>query len=421
MLCCLLLWSLLLGAVLEARASALAPETGMADDRVLLAGGPTADAAVSAWTGLGVDVVRIHVLWSRIAPGAGATRAPRGFRASDPNDPHYSWAATDAAVDRVRGAGIRVMLTITGPGPLWSSGAPGRRQPRYRPSAVQFGRFAEAVARRYGDRVDRYIVWNEPNQPGWLQPQSTCAGHVCTPAAPAIYRHLVLAAEPAIKRGDPGAQVLIGALAPRGHSAKDPEAQLRPLTFLRWFGCVTKTFKPVRSGTCRHFAPAVGDGLAFHPHGVLSAPSAFPADPDDVNFASLPHLESTLDRIQRAGGVRAGGRNPYERLDLYLDEFGYQTNPPDHISGVSAAKQDRWLQEAAYRAWRDPRVRNLTQYEWQDEPVIKGGSGGWQSGLRYLSGAPKPAPGALRHPVLHRPRPATALGPDPTRHRVADR
>ena len=78
-----------------------------------------------AWAGLGVDVVRIHVLWSRIAPAARATRAPRGFHASDPDDPHYAWTATDAAVDRVRGAGMRVMLTITGPGPLWTSGAPG--------------------------------------------------------------------------------------------------------------------------------------------------------------------------------------------------------------------------------------------------------------------------------------------------------
>jgi hypothetical protein len=60
---------------------------------------------------------------------------------------------------------------------------------------------------------------------------------------------------------------------------------------------------------------------------------------------------------------------------------------------VSLATQDRWLQIAAYRAWRDPRVRLLTQYQWFDEPLRRAGSpfAGWQSGLRFLSGKAKPA------------------------------
>ena len=32
---------------------------------------------------------------------------------------------------------------------------------------------------------------------------------------------------------------------------------------------------------------------------------------------------------------------------LWLDEYGYQTNPPDPFLGVSPARQDQWLQEAA--------------------------------------------------------------------------
>src|SRR3712207_7152523 len=43
-----------------------------------------------------------------------------------------------------------------------------------------FARFAGAVARRYGSRVDRYLMWNEPNQPGWLRPQAECRGRRCT-------------------------------------------------------------------------------------------------------------------------------------------------------------------------------------------------------------------------------------------------
>jgi hypothetical protein len=35
---------------------------------------------------------------------------------------------------------------------------------------------------------------------------------------------------------------------------------------------------------------------------------------------------------------------------------------------VSPHRQDRWLQQAAYLAWRSPRVELLTQYLWRDEP-----------------------------------------------------
>ena len=43
-----------------------------------------------------------------------------------------------------------------------------------------------------------------------------------------------------------------------------------------------------------------------------------------------------------------------------------------------------------------PRVRNITQYQWRDEPVVARGGGpreyaGWQSGLRYVNDRPKPA------------------------------
>src|SRR6201999_1094930 len=44
----------------------------------------------------------------------------------------------------------------------------------------------------------------------------------------------------------------------------------------------------------------------------------------------------------------------------------------------------------AYRAWRAPRVRNLTQYVWRDERLGPGGAG-WQSGLRFADDRPKPA------------------------------
>ena len=167
---------------------------------------------------------------------------------------------------------MKVMLTVTGPGPLWTSRSPSAGNFRSKPDAVKFAAFATAVAKRYGDRVDRYILWNEPNLSQWLQPQSSCSKGRCTPVAPHLYRDLVRAAYPAIRAADPGAQVLAGALAPRGYDVKRNNDTPRPLAFLRAMGCVDAKFRRLRSGFCAGFQPATADGFAYHPHGIRNSP-----------------------------------------------------------------------------------------------------------------------------------------------------
>jgi hypothetical protein len=367
------LLALLLLLVLAAPARAAGPEVGIADDRILLAGGPDADAAVAEWKNLGIEQVRIYALWSRIA----------GPSPSAPDD----WAQLDHAVNRVVDAGMKPLLTVTGPGPLWSSRRAERGDARWDPDPAAFADFAGAVAARYGDRVDRYVIWNEPNLGSWLRPQAACFGKVCTAVSPHLYRGLVRAAYPAIHAADPRATVLIGAMSSRGTDMRGENSTIRPMAFLRALGCVDTAFRKVRSGRCKGFQPAKGDGFAFHPHGVLTAPDKAFLNPDDVSLASLPRLERVLDRIQRGGGLKAST----SRFGLYIDEYGYQTNPPDRLVGVSATQQSTWLQRAAYEAWRDPRVKLFTQYLWRDEPRHNGGYGGWQSGLRFADGSAKPS------------------------------
>jgi hypothetical protein len=283
---------------------------------------------------------------------------------------------------------MRVMLTITGPGPLWSSGSPRRGEPTFRPRPAAYAAFAEAVARRYGDRVDRYILWNEPNISSWLRPQARCARRRCTPVAPHLYRGLVRAAYPAVRAADPGAQVLIGTMSPRGGDLTRANSTTRPLAFVRALGCRTARFARIRTGACRRFRPAVGVGFAFHPHGGLTAPERSLRHPDDVNIAELGDLRRTLDRLQRRRALRATTR----RFGIFIDEYGFQTRPPDPAAGVRPRRQDQWLQRAAYAAWRDPRVKLLTQYLWRDEPRGENGTfGGWQSGLRFAGGRAKPS------------------------------
>ncbi|HET6506353.1 MAG TPA: hypothetical protein VFG42_06160 [Baekduia sp.] len=405
----------LLALSLIAAASAVASpqvRVGIADDGVLLHSPERAPEVVARWKAAGIETVRVQVRWAGIAPDELSPTMPIGFHPTDPYDPRYDWAYLDQAMGLLVANGLTPILSVTGSGPLWSSRVPSLGNPRYQPDPAKFGDFATAVARRYGRVVTQYLIWNEPNQPLWLQPQQECpvAGRKCTPVAPHTYRALVRAAYPAIHRADPGAQVIAGTLAPRGADPLQRNRPLRPLAFIRAFGCVDERFKPVRTGRCRGFQPARIDGFAYHPHSIKASPTTPSPHTDDADLADLGKLEKTLDAVQRARGFTTptGAHAP-----LHLTEFGYQTNPPDPYDGIPPARQSRWLQEAAYIAWRDPRVRTLVQYEWQDEPTKSVGSGrkkyaGWQSGLLDKNGRPKPALAGFEHPFF---ADATTLAP----------
>ncbi|HET6550078.1 MAG TPA: cellulase family glycosylhydrolase [Solirubrobacter sp.] len=394
-------------AVLAAAAPARAAdfEMGMEDEGLLLSNQHLAPAAVQAWHALGVDVVRIHARWWVIAPGLNSRKPPRGFHASDPDDRHYDWTNLDAAVDMVRSAGMDVMLTITGPPPRWASGRPRKHNRLYKPQPRKFAQFARAVATRYRDQVDRYLIWNEPNQKGWLQPQWKCTRRhgYCRPVSPHIYRGLVRAATPAVHRADPGSEVVLGELAPIGHAPISNLTPMAPLPFLRTMGCVDARYRSIRTGACKHFRSAYADSFGYHPHPLKLAPDEHNPDRDEAQFGDLRRLFKVLDRLRHRHRLRIG-RN------VHLTEFGYQTSPPDRAVGIKLSLQTRYLQQAAYIAWKTKRVRGLSFYQWDDEPVVNLGRGtkryaGWQTGLRFNSGRPKPVLSTMAAPfVVDRPR-----------------
>jgi hypothetical protein len=311
---------------------------------------------------------------------------PSGFKPRDPEDPGYHWGAVDQAVNAVHAGGLKVILTVTGSGPVWGTEKPKRGKPRVNPDAKKFADFATATATRYGSKVDTYIVWNEPNINLWMQPQATCVKRRCTPHSPHQYRKIVLAAVPALTRADPGAKVLIGALAPAGTTLRAPNNKVRPLEFLRAFACVDKKYRPIRTGECKRYKAPTAYGFAYHPHGILKAPSKRSPNKDDAQMADLSRVISTLDKLTRKRRVKTSDRSLNGRFGLYLTEYGYQTRPPDRILGVSASLQSTYLQQAAFLAAKQPRVRNMTQYVWIDE---RGSGSGWQSGMRYFNGTAK--------------------------------
>jgi hypothetical protein len=394
---------LLLALALPAPALA-APNAGVSimDDQLLL---DEQDAAVverhmRRFRSLGVDRVRVSAFWDQIAPRPGRRRKPR-FDAASPTAARYNFANLDRVVRAADRSGLKVMISITTPAPLWATGDPGRHDRQWKPKPGEFALFAHAVAARYAPWVDQFAILNEPNQPGWLAPQTDRRG----PYAPHHYRRLVRAAFPAIRRASARDTILVGELASSGSVNRGPSSAIRPLAFLRAFGCVSRSFRKLRSGRCRGFKPPRADAIGHHPYQFFRHPSRRSEHRDDAAIGDGRRLLRFLDRLvrkRRLISARGG------RLDVFYTEFGYQTDPPDPYAGIPLRRQDRWLQEAAKVAWQTPRVRSLNQFRLTDGRILPGGGfqayREFQSGLLFRDMRTKPAYASFRHPFVARRR-----------------
>jgi hypothetical protein len=384
--------TLVLCLLAPAAASANATlETGIADDDIVLKSPSVAAGYAADWAAAGVDDVRVHVGWREVSPDPSSALPPREFRPSDPDT--YDFGALDRAVRVLREHGLHVTLGLWGPAPVWASQDPSRKDGRWKPSPAYFKAFATAVARHFAADVDRYEIWNEPNHPLWLLPQRSNGARV----APHLYRALVQAATPAIHDADPGATVLMGALAPSGSDSHSSGAAIRPLAFLRSMACVDSRYRALRTGSCKGFSAPAEDAFSLHPHGIKLSPDAHPRSSDDAPLGALGHFEAVLDKLTKAHRLKVLGGPA--RFPLYLTEFAYQTNPPDRFLGVPMSTQAAWLSRSAQKAWGDPRVRSLTWYVWKDGPLGRNGSG-WQSGVLRSDGTAKPSLAAFRLPFV---------------------
>ncbi|WP_210493078.1 hypothetical protein [Patulibacter sp. SYSU D01012] len=399
--------ALALAAVPATASAAGSIEIGMADDNVLngvIDGGPVPggqDATLQKWKDSGVQDVRLFAKWDTMAPDAGATKPPAGKDLADPAT--YDFSGLDARINLVRKHGLNITLVVTGQAPVWGSQEPARRKAVWKPDPKKFGKFAEAVTKHVAARVDRYIVWNEPNVGTWLQPQYECAGTKCTPYAPHLYRELARAGYAAIHANDDVARVGIGATSSKGNAlAKGVATPMQPMVFLREMACVTSKYKATRKGACKTFKPVTGETLAYHPHSSTISPGTKDKDPGNARMGDLSRLTTVIDKLTAKKRVKVKGA---KRLPLWLDEYAYETNPPDtaHKEFPSPKTAATWSQWAWSIAARNPRVELLTQYEWFDEStkVDEGRvANRWQSGLYYIDGSPKPLAQVFAHPIF---------------------
>jgi hypothetical protein len=240
-----------------------------------------------------------------------------------------------------------------------------------------------------------WTIWNEPNHPGFLQPQWQQTSTGLAPNSPYLYRRLVDAAYPVVKQLEPDSTVLVGATSSIGmNRPSSPEAGMAPLVFLRALACVDRRLRPLETGSCSGYTPLEGDGWSHHPYELLHTPDwSDRRNPDTAMMGDLGRLTRLLDRLVAMHRIAPGIRS------VWLTEFGYESNPPDPVKPFSPLEQARLINWAEYLAWRNPQVKSFAQFLLNDMGTVSSADatrgkrdwGDWQSGLYFRDGTAKPA------------------------------
>ncbi len=432
--------ALVLGAVLApaAQASPTQMSIMMDDDLLVYRNDSTAASALTRMKSIGVDTIRVTVLWQTVAEFARFTKADmaklkgtknqrareaarrqnRRFKPANPSTyPIRNWDRYDNLVRAASERSILVYFNVTGPGPRWAHATKPKgstaSQRTFKPKAREFKLFVTAVGKRFDGtyrdengsraplpRVTMWSLWNEPNQGGWLSPQWENG----RPASPALFRKLYQSGYAGLVSTGHRADneiILLGETAPLGKDAKTGKSPMRPKQFIREL-----------------FAGDVGTGLpasgyAHHPYTKNISPVQRDPHPDSLTMANISELGELLDQMAVSTGKVPAG------LPLFMTEYGFETNPPDPFSGISYDLQAKWNTLGEYLSYLNPRIASQAQFLLVDGSPVRSkprnSKSYWftyQSGLFTQRGQTKPAAYAYQLPFVVTPvavDPETAL------------
>ncbi|HEV8462957.1 MAG TPA: DUF5722 domain-containing protein [Gaiellaceae bacterium] len=343
---------------------------GIYDDAQTLYG--PIDQSMVTLKQLHVQELRVNLYWG----GVYGVAKSRPKSATSPSDPAYDWELYDRVVRYANQYGMRVLFTVYGT-PAWANGG---RPLNYAPTrAIDLRNFVIAAAKRYGGGfpdgqggflppVKEWLAWNEPNNPNFLAPQykKTATGWTIQSAADYVrICNAVYSGVHATLYGNE--RVACGVTGPRGNNnPNSSRPSVSPLAFLR----------AVKTDGLKSF-----DAWAHHPYyaGATDQPTTKPVGARGnpataVTMGNFSDLQKLLTQL-------------YGNKRIWITEYGYQTNPPDKLLGVSYAKQAAYLKQAFALARQNPRVDMMIWFLLRDEPKLAG----WQSGLETVAGKKKPS------------------------------
>jgi hypothetical protein len=364
----------LLAATARPAAASPAMRVGIFDQAQTMFGQVT--TAFSLLGTLHPQVVRINLNWG--GPFGVARRRPAN--PTDPNDPAYSWARYDRAVNLAAKDGIQVLFAVYGT-PLWANGRqPMNVAPQF---AIDLRNFAYAAATRYSGTfaakgktlpaVHDWLAWTEPNNPSYLTPQYRDIAGAWVIESAITYTAICNAVYGGVHATSAaGERVACGGTAPTGNN--DPTSthpSVAPLTFLR----------AVKASGLASFDAWAHDPFPGSPSETpTTKPVGTPGHPDtSVRFGNIDDLTNLVTKL-------------YGFSPIWVTGYGYETNPPDAVAGVSPAKQAAYLTEAFGIARANPRIQLMLWYLLIDDRKPSG----WQSGLIGRAGKKKPSFSAFR-------------------------
>ncbi|MCX7691057.1 O-antigen ligase family protein [Thermoflexus sp.] len=314
---------------------------------------------------LGISRIRAFFPWSQIEPERG----------------RLDWTEADAVMADVQAAGLE-LVAVLGDSPPWAARRAGPMAPPLNPA--DFARFAGAFASRYGQRMQFYQIWDEPNLTiGW-------GGGFPDPET---YWVLLREAAAAIRQADPDAVIVLAGLAP---TVEQGPWNLADWLFLeRLYRLCAREGREAtgegRVAPCPYF-----DIVAAKPYGFDTGPEDRRVDPEVLNFSRAVLLREVM--------VRYGD----EGKPVWASHWGWNALPPGwtgrpSIWGqVDEATQARYVQEAIERVRREwPWMGTMFLESWRpdappDDPrwgfALVDPTGRWRPAAEALRAAARSAP-----------------------------
>jgi hypothetical protein len=262
------------------------------------------------------------------------------------------------------------------------------------PDPATFCQWVGNIATQY-PTITKFIVGNEVNATRFWSPQHSARN---PNYGAQTYEQTLARCYDALKAVNPSIEVIGMGLAPRSVSA----SSTKPLDFIRAVGATYRA---------SHRSAPLMDALAVHPY---PNPNGNPPPPPDRAAYEDPGFYGIgqLDRVKQAVyDAFRGTPQPTTRngLRLVVDEIGYQSNEtgnPQYTGfesspTVSEAKQAAYYARVVQLYSCDPTVSDVLFFHLVDEANLNvtATSGGWQSGLEYPDGTPKPSLAAVHDAI----------------------
>ena len=225
----------------------------------------------------------------------------------EPERGKFDWAVWDRIVNTL---GETKLIAVLDTSPAWAQAHPPSAKPNNPPlDPADFARFAGEFARRYGDRVDYYQIWDEPNLGDRWNGEVDAAA----------YAEMLRQAREAILANDPHAVILMAGLAP---TIENSRKNMSDWLYLRQL---------YEAGTGKYFDIASGK-----PYGYSTGPDDRRVSPDVLNFSHVILMREEMVAHDDAA------------KPLWASHFGWNALPEGWGGQPSAWGQVKPDEQASY-------------------------------------------------------------------------